>query len=267
LARNKINIRQRLIFKDISQLFYGWITDRIYTKRNIIISIEGYGGLGKSMSALYLATYLQQLGMQFSHENIFWTNQSALDWLSTKVNQEKFTFIKDEQVGLEQIGESSMQEQLALSSIEDIIRKPQINAIFVSINLKPHSHHFVLESLRINYETNQCMHVIKSRDGIAFGMVRTGLINDENLIKVYNEKKDEFAAKAMTQQVRNPTEKWNEIAEEFISNDLPNLRMNSKKQIQIKLMEKYGGMTSGAYQRISEIVVMKCFEKGIAWKK
>jgi len=271
LAENFPECRRRRIFSDLSKYFYAWLEERMKTQKNAIISVIGKTGYGKSFAAIYLGMYLSKMyGMKFDASHIFFTCADLVERLKTAKDGE--TFMQDEQVGLERIGEGSMSEKLALDSIEATVRVRQINLIFCSPELRSHVNHWVIEAQRIDDKKKTCRHAICSvrNDTLhPFGRIYTGCPNDAELLKEYDKRKQAFIDAVLNQEVRDPASKWEEIAQEFCDKYLERYlgMFSSKKELQTLIIKYFKGLTMGEYGRIADMIIMSLAEKGIDWRK
>lgn len=250
---------------NLSKWFYQMIDDYMQHKRNIILSIYGKTGGGKSYSALFIAQYIaQKYGMKFDIDHIAYSNQALLDLIAKAKDGE--TFLLDESVDLEAIGVGSARERMALASIEEVVRQRQINIIYCSPVLRFHVHHYILLPLKIDVQKNTVKHLL--RDGITQkpkGFIFTGYPKDENgFLKAYSEKKLKFISNVQKGEVRDPYTQWLDVANEYIKTHWEKHQklLSNKRKLVILLMGIYRGLTGQEYRNIADIVEMELLKNG-----
>ena len=136
---------------DMTDIFYNEIKDRLTHNKNIIIEIVGEPGSGKSYSGSTIALFCNSvMNVPFTIKNFAWTNTDFIESVSTF--QKRNTIVKDEQPRAI-YGEGSVIEQVTMQDIEEIIRKAQINMVFISPESRSwHSGvHYILQTFDMSY--------------------------------------------------------------------------------------------------------------------
>ncbi len=125
----------------ITNLFLADAEFRAKNMLNMILSIEGQQGCGKSLFGLALAFYISKIfGVIFSFLHIFVQINDLDDSLRDSPN--RTTFILDEQKK-KKVGLESETDYLSLIDYEEQCRYTQKNLIYISPNIVDHSHYFV----------------------------------------------------------------------------------------------------------------------------
>jgi hypothetical protein len=119
-------------------------------KKNVVASIEGDQGEGKSLTMCYFGLLLGNIyGVPFVPENIYWDPDALVERLGQA--KERETFLRDEHRKANAgIGSNYTNETLA--DYEDQLRKHQNNLLFASVDLQDHSHFFCFETMHMTYE-------------------------------------------------------------------------------------------------------------------
>lgn len=126
--------------------------DRMNFNKNLILEIVGETGSGKSYAGdtigLDLNSYFNKTLL---YSNFAFTNTDFLEKMSKFIKEN--TLIKDEQPR-SSFGEGSMIEQIGLQDIEEIVRKAQINIIYISPSSRSfHTGvHYILQTFDLNYK-------------------------------------------------------------------------------------------------------------------
>jgi hypothetical protein len=112
--------------------------------RNVVFSVEGEQGLGKSIFLLRMGQIISETyGNKFDLDNIHFFQDTFEKNLS---EAKKRTFHGlDEQPRLYGVMSSYVQDQLA--NYEDIYRKPQISIGYASPSLRTHEHFFIFQAM------------------------------------------------------------------------------------------------------------------------
>lgn len=117
---------------------------RFKHKLNIVFSIEGEQGSGKSKIGLYLCCLISKIFQKdFSINNVCFTIEDLNEKISKSV--EKETFLLDEQ-RITKVGIMSLMVQQNLIDYEEQLRISQNNLGYCSPELREHSHFFVFKT-------------------------------------------------------------------------------------------------------------------------
>lgn len=114
---------------------------------NVVLSISGAQGSGKSLSGVYLLLLLAKIFQKpIDINNILFDPEELDKKIETAVNRE--SFMLDEQ-RVTNVGMMSKTIQDRLVDFEEQLRKSQINLIYCAPSLRQHEHYFVLETYKI----------------------------------------------------------------------------------------------------------------------
>jgi hypothetical protein len=150
---------------------------------------------GKSYAALAIACYLDPT---FNVDRIYFGYQRLVDERSKL--QQNTAVIVDEQA--QPFGIDSHRINIMLTGLKEQLRKKSIHFIFCSPVLYPEheTSMYLLETMFIDYETEECYAALKTRDGLCMGHVRIpsplkilehgDSLATKQFIKDYQAKKD-----------------------------------------------------------------------------
>ncbi|MEM5785127.1 MAG: hypothetical protein QW469_01135 [Candidatus Aenigmatarchaeota archaeon] len=228
---------------------YTWITKR--TKNaNIVISVYGDQGTGKSYSAIRLAEKFLNLK---SADTICFSNTELLNKLKeyeNKTDDMVVTFIKDEQE--REYGVGSSREASDIQAIEHTCRVLKINLIFISIFVKLHNNNFILRPIARNETLKRNLLIVYNKDQIPLGYVELGFPENKKLIQEYERRKREYVINVLNLTRTDRYKYYKEMAKKLLSmnkwSECKNLRM---KKALISIV--YPGLTTG---EISELIAM-----------
>ena len=114
---------------------------------NVVASVEGQQGSGKSISFIYLGLLIGKFfGYPFALKNIIF-DPDDLDTALEKADK-RTTWLMDEQKRAN-VGMMSRTTQLNLTDLEDQLRRSQINLLYASPSLRQHEHFFAFKTFRI----------------------------------------------------------------------------------------------------------------------
>ncbi len=195
--------------KKVNLFFLNEIKHRQKTQGNVIISISGYPGTGKSWGALALSQILNQI-YKCNNTYIVFSAQELLDLLENAPRGS--TFIMDEQVT--SWGEGSSREQQEIMNVENTIRKEQINFIWVSPIPKPHQDFFNLITWGINYSKKKSRFLVYS-GGKLFGHI---ILSEPpaHIVKNYETKKDDFIKQVKTRKTSSSRYNFDEMIKKIV---------------------------------------------------
>lgn len=160
LLRLKIRFKLSEYFRfalknNVTPMVCDFVKNRcINYKQNVIISIFGETGFGKSYVAFRMCEYIKKLqkkylnrNIPFDENHIFIDMSEMNDFLQTKIDEEidmtGWSFVLDEQA--EMYGMGSHFEIGKLKNIEMTCRKKQINLFYCSPMVRTHYHNYILE--------------------------------------------------------------------------------------------------------------------------
>lgn len=230
-------------------------------KRNLILSIDGKTGSGKSIAAIDIAkTWSSYSGGKFDESHICFTSQEALELLNSA--DEKDVFIIDEQITI--FGTGSDREKTALENIEATVRASQISLIYCSPEVKLHVHHYRLWTTGIiNYKRGLNLNVLY--DGLEkkpMGYVVTRYPElSRKFWESYNRNKMNFINAVLKQEPVDRTREYEKIAIDFVETKIikEGLVFSSKSQLRTKLIGIYKkNFTNQEWITINHIIDDKC---------
>jgi len=142
--------QQATPMKAVSDLLIKEIHWRKDHNQNIVASIEGSQGSGKSMPFSYFGLLIASIfNEKFTPEHVFFTPED-LDFAIQNAKK-KETFLRDEHL-FTRAGLMSNFVEKSLSDYEEQLRFNQNNLLFCSVNLQNHSHFFCFESKHIIFD-------------------------------------------------------------------------------------------------------------------
>ena len=201
--------------KNINQLFISHVKFRFSHKANMILSVIGQTGTGKSYASIALGlVFSHLLNSAFTHRNIEFDINRIIDMLAEVKTRN--TLIMDEQA--EEFGAGSGRTKMEMRNVEETFRKRQVNFIYNSPTLRTHSHQFVLETYGIDYKRQIArLLVYQTYPGIPLGYITLGL-PPKSILSGYEKKKDEFLK--MVEERKSSLQKYkNKIVKELLEDD------------------------------------------------
>lgn len=267
---------------------------------NIIVSVAGETGVGKSTTAWVFGEWILTVYREeMKAYRMMFDDGELLEMMEESDLGD--VYIKDEQVDTYGPGSNQMSSQL--QNIEMTVRKGEVSLIYCSPDVKMHSHHYIFEPV-LKLWNCKLFPWIKNRNQVfswvykttgawnkqaPMGFLLTGLprgtsINEKakthrkKIIfpleyKKYLKNKDEFIAKVKRGDVSSGSSFIEDkTAEEFIKNeDLMEYKRNKDILTALKRIDKpYNrNFTSGQLSQITELIKVKCKERGIEtrWKQ
>jgi hypothetical protein len=193
---------------------------------NIIMSVEGAQGSGKSYAVISLAEYLSiHTNIPLDIDNVCF---SITDMLSRiKDVKKRAILILDEQVLA--FGMGSGAEKEGLANIERVVRKFKLNLFFLAPDYIPHVYHYHLETwepgsdkkfdftkpLKGQWKFEQL--IIFNRRKYPFGHIWTATPRDTQFLAEYEEKKELFINNLLLGKVGNRPKQIQKVADDFIA--------------------------------------------------
>lgn len=118
--------------------------------RNVVASIDGFQGTGKSLFMSSFAFIISKIfGVPFSENFVFYSPMD-LDFALEKASPCE-TYLRDEHRNSSH-GEMSNLINENLADYEEQLRIDQINLLFAGVKLRSHAHFFVFEAKRTNFD-------------------------------------------------------------------------------------------------------------------
>lgn len=196
--------------RNITDFFLKELEGRIAETQNVIMSLYGDQGKGKS----YLGSYLMHVLCQIANttpniDNVCFTATDLL--LSMKHADINDVFILDEQPQFR--GRGSLRESEALENIQEVVRKKQIHMMFISPDLEDRNHFFVLRPIWVFKKKKRTVSIFYKKfrypeAGLKpMGYVVTKLA-PESFLKKYERKKDLFINQMLDQSVTSRAKQW-----------------------------------------------------------
>jgi hypothetical protein len=197
----------RFVDEDYSEWFFDLLNQRRNPEKehSVIISCVGGQGNGKSLSAISIACYLDptmNVNRVFFGYNDLVYNRAQL--------QENCAVIVDEQS--QTYGLDAHRVMTILSNLKEQLRKKSIHFIFCAPVLYPESQTsmFIIETMFIDEEEQECFCALKTREGLTLGHVRIphplkriddqGGLASKGFIDAYQVKKDEHLEKVLNRK-------------------------------------------------------------------
>ena len=150
-----------------TQLFIQDLEYRANHQRNVVTSIEGFQGCGKSIFSIALGTILGSIyGNSFNIERDIFANPSELDHQLREGHNRRRTFLYDEQPS-RNVGIGSSSVQISLKDYEEICRYTQNNLIYASPEVMDHAHYFIFSQVEAEPErlkNEKCKKCVKYND-------------------------------------------------------------------------------------------------------
>ena len=169
--------------------------------RNVVFSIEGTQGTGKSAGLLRLLDLTGNIfGNKFSLDHLHFFHENLMKDLQKF--KKRTAYAQDEQTRMHGMMSSFVQDELA--NYEDIYRKPQVNIGYASPSLRTHEHFFIFEAMDSIYLDNKgkpaavelLLKTKRKSDGFIMprGVIRLNWVKMD-LWHSYEKKKDRFLKK------------------------------------------------------------------------
>jgi hypothetical protein len=205
----------RFVDEDYSEIWWNILAERANpnVEHSIICSVTGMQGSGKSMAVIAMGCFMNA-GFKVDHI-YFGYDQLVYNRHNLKPNS---VVIVDEQS--EQYGLDSHRISIILQNLKEQLRKKSIHFFFCAPTLYPESKSsmYIIETMFIDYETEECYAALKTREGLTLGHIRipyplkvledgTTLASKE-LIDAYQAKKDQHLEKVLGKRNVNQFDEW-----------------------------------------------------------
>lgn len=205
----------RFVDEDYSDIWWNILAERANpnVEHSIICSVTGMQGSGKSLSVIAMACFMNA---GFDVEHIYFGyDQLVYNRHKLKPNS---VVIVDEQS--EQYGLDSHRISIILQNLKEQLRKKSIHFFFCAPVLYPESKSsmYIIETMFIDYETQECYAALKTREGLTLGHIRIpyplkvledgSTLASNELIDAYQAKKDAHLEKVLGKQSVNQFDEW-----------------------------------------------------------
>lgn len=188
-----------------NSLFLKEIQFRANNYRNLVFSVEGEQGTGKSAGLIRILDILGQFFNPFKVDNVYFYQEEFSEALRNY--NVKDSFALDEQPRLHGAMSGLLSDQLA--NFEDIYRKPQVNIGYASPSLRTHEHFFIFESIdeiELNEDgspSSVCLMLKTKRQSdkliMPRGILKFSWVKPE-IWKAYEKRKDAFIQSAKNRE-------------------------------------------------------------------
>lgn len=221
--KTDVNLKTALT-KNVTKLFLSEIQVRIKLQKNMIISIFGETGSGKSYAGMRIGELISYFTYNIFRKSVPFEHDKDVHFGITPFlrrihelgdNTWNKTEILDEQFVTYGIG--STREQTDLLTLEAVVRKKQLHFIYISPELYEHIHHYILEPWDIDYQNNLSRLILYDRTRFPLGFILLNKPDDDGL-KKYSVKKDTFINTILKGQIQDRYSLLNDIAMEFSRN-------------------------------------------------
>ena len=197
----------RFVDEDYTEIYWNMLAQRAQpdVEHSMISSIIGQQGSGKSMGAIAMCCFMDP---HFSIENIYF-DYNDLVYNRHKLKPNTAVLI-DEQS--QSYGLDSHRVMIILASLKEQLRKKSIHFFFCSPVLyeESKSSMYIIETMFIDYENQECYAALKTREGLTLGHVRIPYplkklsdgrsLATEEFINQYQAKKDKHLEKVLGSQ-------------------------------------------------------------------
>lgn len=203
----------RFCDEDYSEIWWNLIAERAShdVEHSMLASIIGGQGSGKSMSAIAFCCYMDPT---FNVDRIYFNYDDLVnDRHNLKPNS---CVLVDEQS--QSFGIDSHRIMIVLANLKEQLRKKSIHFFFCSPVLyeEAKSSMYVIETMFIDYEKQECYAALKTRDGLTLGHIRVpyplkkledgSQLASEDLIEAYEAKKDAHLERVLGKREVDPIE-------------------------------------------------------------
>lgn len=220
---------------NLNDQFYRDLATRMGTGRIFVIYIYGDKGVGKSMSALFLAEYGYVLIEKYLGVSKYFDCEKCLDFNTNalmdkiSIQGDQNVFVKDEDPRISGVG--SGREKNDWANIVNIAsRKKCISLIYVHPEFQRYGQNYTLWAVARNKEKFQTFHILHNNDGEPFGYVITGKPS-EDVIQKYTKvaylNTDEILARKGSKRMLY----WEGIAKKIIETEAWKQAENSRQQM------------------------------------
>jgi hypothetical protein len=274
---------KKAVSENITPIIINFIESRVITYlQNVIISIFGETGLGKSYVAISLCELICKLreshgfktGTEWSDDHIHFDISELLDRL--KYAKPGESFILDEQTTFFGTGSQYVIEQLG--NIEMTCRKRQVNFFFCSPVVRTHYHNYVFEPYLTRWPKQRC--TVLDKEYIPYGKticfvysntskkyldpIGHVVVNHPKNLKVlrkYEKRKDKYIKEVLKGESINIERMIQDITEKFLNSEYKNI-VRYKKEVKRILRKHFvpGGMPNTMIDEIATEIMMRLRE-------
>lgn len=234
--------------KNLTQLFISELQVRIKLQKNVIMSIYGETGSGKSYAGMRIGELISNITLLTFNKRIPFEHDNDVHFGITPFLQRIHELgentwnkceILDEQFVTYGVG--STREQTDLLTLEAVVRKKQLHFIYISPELYEHIHHYLIEPWDIDYNNNLSRCILYDRMRFPLGFILLSKPDKEGL-KKYSIKKDSFIDTILKGQLKDRYSMIEEISREFIK--IPEFVEGKKDLRRLLVMKKYPYLTT-----------------------
>jgi ABC-type dipeptide/oligopeptide/nickel transport system ATPase component len=213
---NVIELREatdQTFFKFVESDYTDWFWDMLAERSNpnvehsAILSVYGTQGVGKSLSALAMAAFMDP---NFSIDNVFFKYDDLV--YKRHLIRPNSVILMDEQS--EAYGIDSHRVNIIIQNLKEQLRKKSVHFLFCAPVLYPEhqSSMFLIEVMFVDYSEKTAYAAFKTREGLTLGHIKIPhpvlLFEDdpirqhkvEQLLKAYETKKDEHLNTVLNQK-------------------------------------------------------------------
>jgi len=244
---------------DHTEFFLEDLLFRMTKEKNLILTIYGETGSGKSSMAQSLYCFLTgyvnkhfNARLNETIDDVVFTGADLLKRLSEARQYQ--TIINDEDEN-RVTGTGSVREREEKMRAEEQMRGLQINTVNCSPRPRYHVSHFVIEAINIDYN-NHLNRGFIMENGVPVAVIML----PERLVEAYKEKKKAHLSKLQARDTINAYDEIKELARKFWDSH-EEFHELKKEELELMVKEKHQNLTSGEKKDILKYCWM--FKRGI----
>lgn len=261
---------------DITDMFLCDLKFRLKNQKNIIITVWGDTGSGKSTVAQFLGKYLtdhippenlkriqKEFGRtpKFTADNICFTRSELLKKVEKSTPHETFLFDEDNDV---RYGIGAGREQEQMERLNKVVRAEQNNFIFCNPEQTNRQQHFTLQAFDIDpdHKRNRSIVYDRQRNQLGYTTDILGtIITPYYEIPDYHKKKTKYIRAVKARNSGQRSKEYEQVAEEILEKygeklftDSGNFKSGISKTVIELLIEKEYGEDRYAGTELDKIV-------------